>query len=119
MSDFVEPELIHYRTFDDRHIPSFLFRPKTPKPDTGWPTVMFVHGGPESQYLPNFRSEVQFLVARGYAVLATNVRGSSGYGRSYLALDDVRKRPDSVADLAHAHRWLDRHADIDGRRIAG
>jgi dipeptidyl aminopeptidase/acylaminoacyl peptidase len=118
VSDFVEPELIRYPTFDGRQIPSFLFRPKTPKPAKGWATVMFVHGGPESQYLPNFRTEVQFLIARGYAVMATNVRGSSGYGRAYLALDDVRKRPDSVADLAHAHRWLGQQGDIDGRRIA-
>lgn len=118
VTDFVEPELIHYPTFDGRQIPSFFFRPKTPKPAKGWPTVMVVHGGPESQYLPNFRTEVQFLIARGYAVMATNVRGSSGYGRAYLALDDIRKRPDSVTDLAHAHAWLSKHPDIDGRRIA-
>ena len=117
-TDFVEPELIRYPTFDGRQIPAFFFRPKTPKPAAGWPTVMVVHGGPESQYLPNFRTEVQFLIARGYAVLATNVRGSSGYGRAYLALDDVRKRPDSVADLAHANAWLKQQPDIDGHRIA-
>jgi dipeptidyl aminopeptidase/acylaminoacyl peptidase len=118
VGDFVEPELIRYPTFDGRQIPAFFFPPKTPRPASGWPTVMFVHGGPESQYLPNFRTEVQFIIARGYAVLATNVRGSSGYGRAYLGLDDVRKRLDSVADLAHAHRWLTQHKDIDGRRIA-
>ncbi len=118
VADFVEPELIHYPTFDGRRIPAFFFRPKTPKPAKGWPCVMVVHGGPESQYLPNFRTEVQFLIAHGYAVLATNVRGSSGYGRAYLALDDVRKRPDTVTDLAHANAWLSRHPDIDGRRIA-
>jgi dipeptidyl aminopeptidase/acylaminoacyl peptidase len=118
VTDFVEPELVRYPTFDGRQIPAFFFRPKTPKPASGYPTVMVVHGGPESQYLPNFRTEVQFLIARGYAILATNVRGSSGYGRIYLGLDDVRKRPDSVADLAHANAWLSGHPDIDGRRIA-
>jgi dipeptidyl aminopeptidase/acylaminoacyl peptidase len=118
VTDFVEPELIRYPTFDGLQIPAFFFKPKTPQPATGYPTVMVVHGGPESQYLPNFRTEVQFLIARGYAVLATNVRGSSGYGRAYLALDDVRKRPDSVTDLAHANAWLARHPDIDRRRIA-
>ncbi|MBM3535279.1 MAG: S9 family peptidase [Alphaproteobacteria bacterium] len=118
VTDFVEPEVIHYPSFDGLQIPAFFFRPKTPKPATGYPTVMVVHGGPESQYLPNFRTEVQFLIARGYAVLATNVRGSSGYGRAYLALDDVRKRPGSVADLAHANAWLAKHPDIDGHRIA-
>jgi dipeptidyl aminopeptidase/acylaminoacyl peptidase len=118
VTDFVEPELVRYPTFDGRQIPAFFFRPKTPKPASGYPTVMVVHGGPESQYLPNFRTEVQFLIARGYAILATNVRGSSGYGRIYLGLDDVRKRPDSVADLAHANAWPSGHPDIDGRRIA-
>ncbi|MBM3546345.1 MAG: S9 family peptidase [Alphaproteobacteria bacterium] len=118
VTDFVEPELIRYPTFDGRQIPAFFFKPKTPKPASGYPTVMVVHGGPESQYLPNFRTEVQFLIARGYAVLATNVRGSSGYGRVYLGLDDVRLRPGSVNDLAHANAWLRRHPDIDGHRIA-
>lgn len=118
VTDFVEPELIRYPTFDGRQIPAFFFRPKTPKPASGYPTVMVVHGGPESQYLPNFRTEVQFLIARGYAILATNVRGSSGYGRKYLALDDVRLRPGSVNDLAHANAWLRQHPDIDGHRIA-
>ena len=118
VADFVEPELIRYPTFDGRQIPAFLYKPKTPKPTSGYPTVMIVHGGPESQWLPNFRTEVQFLIAHGYAILATNVRGSSGYGRKYLALDDVRLRPGSVNDLAHANAWLRKHPDIDGHRIA-
>lgn len=118
VEDFVEPDLIHYPTFDGRQIPSLFFRPKGEQPAAGWPTVMVVHGGPESQFLPNFRTDVQFLVARGYAVLATNVRGSSGYGRTYLALDDVRRRPDSVEDLAYANAWLKAHPDLDPDRIA-
>lgn len=118
VTDFVEPELIRYPTFDGRQIPAFFFKPKTPKPAGGYPTVMVVHGGPESQYLPNFRTEVQFLIARGYAILATNVRGSSGYGRHYLGLDDVRLRPGSVNDLAHANAWLRKHPELDGHRIA-
>jgi dipeptidyl aminopeptidase/acylaminoacyl peptidase len=118
VTDFVEPELVRYPTFDGRQIPAFFFKPKTPKPAGGYPTVMVVHGGPESQYLPNFRTEVQFLIARGYAILATNVRGSSGYGRHYLGLDDVRLRPGSVNDLAHANAWLRKHPDLDGHRIA-
>ena len=118
VTDFVEPELVRYPTFDGRQIPAFFFKPKTPKPAGGYPTVMVVHGGPESQYLPNFRTEVQFLIARGYAILATNVRGSSGYGRHYLGLDDVRLRPGSVNDLAHANAWLRKHPELDGHRIA-
>ena len=60
------------------------------------------HGGPESQYRPSFHFLIQYLVHNGYAVLAPNVRGSTGYGKAYSHLDDVEKRMDSVADLAHA-----------------
>jgi dipeptidyl aminopeptidase/acylaminoacyl peptidase len=118
VEDFIAPELIRYETFDGRQIPAFLFLPQTPKPPGGHPVVLFVHGGPESQYLPNFRPELQFIMSHGYAVLATNVRGSSGYGRSYLALDDVRKRPDSVRDLKFAAAWVDAHPILDGKRLA-
>lgn len=113
-----EPELITYPSFDGRDIPAFLYLPKTAAPRQAYPAVIFVHGGPEAQYLPQFKPEIQFMVQRGYAVLATNVRGSSGYGRSYMALDDVRLRMDSVKDLRHAALWLQNRADINSRRIA-
>ncbi len=116
--DWIEPELIHFPTFDDRRIPAFLYLPPGPAPAAGLPAVIFVHGGPESQYLPEFRPDIQFLLARGYAVLAPNVRGSTGYGAAYAALDDVHKRMDSVADLKHARLWLGARADIDDARIA-
>ena len=117
-STWIEPQLIHFRTFDDRRIPAFLYLPSGQAPAAGFPAVIFVHGGPESQYLPEFRPDIQFLLARGYAVLAPNVRGSTGYGAAYAALDDVYKRMDSVADLKHARLWLGARADIDDARIA-
>src|SRR3712207_5751725 len=67
---------------------------------------MNVHGGPESQSRPLFAPVTQFLLSRGYAVFSPNVRGSTGYGKAYTHLDDVRLRMDSVADLAHAAFWL-------------
>jgi dipeptidyl aminopeptidase/acylaminoacyl peptidase len=79
---------------------------------------VFVHGGPEGQYRPTFQPIVQYLVLAGFAVLATNVRGSSGYGKTYLHLDDVGKRMDSVADLAHAVHWLRDSGRADPHRIA-
>ncbi len=117
-SSWIEPQLIHFQTFDDRRIPAFLYLPPGQAPAAGFPAVIFVHGGPESQYLPEFRPDIQFLLARGYAVLAPNVRGSTGYGAAYAALDDVYKRMDSVADLKHARLWLGARADIDDARIA-
>ncbi len=116
LAELTEPEHVHYPSFDGREIPA-LFYP-APGAATNAPCVVFVHGGPEGQYRPTFQPIVQFLVSAGFAVLAPNVRGSSGYGRTYVHLDDVRKRMDSVADLAHAVDWLRDTGRADPHRIA-
>jgi dipeptidyl aminopeptidase/acylaminoacyl peptidase len=112
-----EPELVHYPSFDGQSIPAWLYRPST-VPASGCPVVVYVHGGPEGQTRPTLIPVLQYLVARGFAVLGPNVRGSSGYGRTYLALDHVEKRPDSVADLAHAVYWLREQPGFDAGRVA-
>ena len=86
-------------------------------PPTGYPAIIWVHGGPVSQTRPNFRPDIQMLLAQGFAVLLPNVRGSSGYGRAYTESDDVERRLDSVTDLAHGRHWLAAHPAIDGERI--
>ena len=116
LGDLTEPEHVRFPSFDGREIPA-LFYPTAAK-RTGAPCVVFVHGGPEGQYRPTFQPIVQYLVLAGFAVLATNVRGSSGYGKTYLHLDDVGKRMDSVADLAHAVHWLRDSGRADPHRIA-
>ncbi|GHO50194.1 S9 family peptidase [Ktedonospora formicarum] len=113
---FVNPSLVRYPTFDGRDIPAFLYLPKDAPKDL--PVVISVHGGPESQERPIFNPIYQYLLARGYAVLATNVRGSTGYGATYQSLDDVRKRMDSVADLQAAAMWLRESGIADPKRIA-
>lgn len=113
---FVTPELIHYPTFDGRQIPAWYFLPEAAA-TTPLPVVVIVHGGPESQYRPYFNFLAQYFVHHGYAVLAPNVRGSTGYGKTYSQLDDVEKRMDSVADLAHAAHWLKAQPEIDPHRI--
>jgi len=115
-SQLVEPEHIEYPSFDGRQIPGLFYPARSPGGPA--PCVVFVHGGPEGQYRPTFQPVVQGLVQAGFAVLAPNVRGSSGYGRTFLHLDDVRKRMDSVADLAHAVDWLRESGRADARRIA-
>lgn len=115
---FVAPTLIHYPTFDGRHIPAFYFRPQAPAPSTGYPCILYVHGGPASQLRPEFDVRFQYFVAQGYALLATNVRGSSGYGREYMLLDEVELRMDSVVDLEHAVQWLHQQPVIDAKHIA-
>ncbi len=118
---FVAPELVRYPTFDHdedgdvRQIPAWFYAPAKAHPP--FPVVILVHGGPEGQYSPGFHSVIQYLLASGYAVLAPNVRGSTGYGKAYSHLDDVEKRMDSVADLARAAHWLRDQPQIDGERI--
>ena len=113
---FRAPQLIHYPTFDGRQIPAWFYRPADP-PNGPWPVIVYIHGGPESQFRPHFNFLIQYFLRHGYAILAPNVRGSTGYGKSYSHLDDVEKRMDSVADLACAARWLRAQPQIDGRRL--
>ncbi len=115
---FVMPELIHYPTFDGRQIPALQFLPAGAKGDASIPFIVFVHGGPEGQTRFIWNGIIQYFVRAGYGVLAPNVRGSSGYGKHYLSLDDVRKRMDSVADLKAAAEWLTGQGVCDPRRIA-
>jgi dipeptidyl aminopeptidase/acylaminoacyl peptidase len=114
---FVESSLIYYTSFDERQIPAFVYMPKESQ-GKKVPAVIRIHGGPESQSRPIFDPLIQYLLYRGYAVIVPNVRGSAGYGKAYLALDDKEKRMDSVRDLEYLHRALAARADIDSRKIA-
>jgi dipeptidyl aminopeptidase/acylaminoacyl peptidase len=112
-----DPELHRFASFDGESIPVFLFEPEGEGP---FPVVVTVHGGPESQWRPwysqGFGAFTQYLVSRGYAVAAPNVRGSSGYGKRFEHLDDVALRLDAVRDLAELHAWLSARPEIDGSR---
>lgn len=113
----VEPTLHRFESFDGESVPAFLFEPEGDGP---FPVVVTVHGGPEAQWLPwyspSFAPLTQFLVSKGYAVAAPNVRGSTGYGKRYEHLDDIEKRLDSVEDLRALHEWLAARPNIDGSR---
>jgi len=113
---FRAPELVHYETFDDREIPAYVTLPAE-VPAGGAPVVVDIHGGPESQRRPSFSGLRQYFLARGYALFEPNVRGSTGYGKAYTHLDDVRKRMDSVKDVRAAVDWLAAHDDVDGDRL--
>jgi dipeptidyl aminopeptidase/acylaminoacyl peptidase len=113
----VEPELVTVRSFDGLKVPMFLFRPPGLGAGRKAPAVVWVHGGPESQFQPSFSPLIQALVARGIAVAAPNVRGSTGYGKEFSHLDDGELRENSVADLAEVNRWLRARGDIDGAHI--
>lgn len=120
---FVEPTLVRFPTFDavdgaPRTVPAFYYRPAGPAPEGGWPVVIDIHGGPEGQARPVFSPNVQFLVNElGAAVLLPNVRGSSGYGRSYLQLDDGPLREDSVKDIGALLDWVAQQPELDAGRV--
>lgn len=96
------PESHRIPADDGEQIPCFLYRPE----HGDGSVVMLVHGGPESQSVRTWNPVVQAVLAGGHAVAVPNVRGSSGYGKRWTSLDDVRLRLDSVADLAAVRRWL-------------
>jgi dipeptidyl aminopeptidase/acylaminoacyl peptidase len=117
-SQLVDAELIRYRSFDGRSIPAFVYKPKTPA--TGKrPVVIQIHGGPESQERPAFNPRRQSWVHDlGAVVITPNVRGSEGYGKAYLALDNAEKREDSVKDIGALLDWIATQPDLDASRVA-
>jgi dipeptidyl aminopeptidase/acylaminoacyl peptidase len=115
-SVMVEPELIHYESFDGLSVPAFIYRPSEALSPT--PVIVNIHGGPEGQFTPSYTPVIQYMVYNGYTVIAPNVRGSSGYGKAYLALDDRLKRMDSVKDLAWLHRWITADSQTDETKTA-
>jgi dipeptidyl aminopeptidase/acylaminoacyl peptidase len=117
---FVAPTLVDYPTFDQvdgraRRIPAYYFRPAGPGP---FPVIISIHGGPEGQYRPNFSATLQYFATElGAAVLAPNVRGSSGYGKTYVTLDNGMKREDSVADIGALLDWIATRPELDAHRV--
>jgi dipeptidyl aminopeptidase/acylaminoacyl peptidase len=113
----VEPHLVQWTSFDGTRIPGWYALPRGPVPRGGFPAIVQVHGGPASQTRPVYRTEIQMLLDQGIAVLMPNIRGSTGYGRTYLEADEVHKRPDTLADLAAGRAWLASQQEIDASRI--
>ena len=112
----VEPELIRYPTFDGRTIPAFVYRPSGPGPH---PVIVSIHGGPEGQARPTFSATTQYYVNElGVAVIYPNVRGSRGYGKTWLTLDNGRRREDSVRDIGALLDWIAAVPDLDADRVA-
>ena len=113
---FIEPELIRYTSFDGLSVPAWVYKPAGPGPH---PVLIDIHGGPESQERPYFSSSVQMWLAKlGVAVIAPNVRGSAGYGKSYVAMDNGFKREDSVRDIGALLDWVATQPDLDAGKVA-
>lgn len=119
--DFVEPQAITYPTFDQhdgqrRQIPGYLYKPRGSGPH---PVIVYLHGGPAWQFRPRFNSIFQYWVHDlGVAVVAPNVRGSTGYGRSFEQLDNSRKRDDGIRDVGALLDWIADQDELDEVRVA-
>lgn len=112
--ELVAPRLVHIESFDGLMVPAWLYVPETPSPA---PVIVAVHGGPESQARPGFSALYQYWLSLGIAVLAPNVRGSTGYGRRYEHLDDVALRGDAIRDLDAVAAWAGASPELDASRI--
>lgn len=115
----VRPESVRMMARDDVELQGLLYMPDEVSRGTEKPPVVFVvHGGPTAQARPTYNANIQYLVDQGIAVFATNVRGSTGFGRSYVMLDDREKRLDSVRDLIDMLGGLKKDGRVDVDRAA-
>ena len=112
-AELTDAELVSYPSFDGRTIPAWLYRPD----DANGAVVLSIHGGPEAQELPLYSALYQYLASRGVAVLATNIRGSTGYGKTYQRLIHRDWGGGDLQDWDHAARWLRAQDWVDPERI--
>ncbi|MDH4056106.1 MAG: alpha/beta fold hydrolase, partial [Gammaproteobacteria bacterium] len=118
---FRMPELVHYPTFDKvgdaaREIPAWVYKPRGTGPH---PVIIAIHGGPEGQSRPAFNNTYQMWIDKlGAAVILPNVRGSTGYGKTYTGLDNGFRREDSVRDIGALLDWIATQPDLDESRVA-
>ncbi len=112
-----EPKLVRWKSFDNRSISGFLYEPA--RKFTGKrPVIINIHGGPEAQYRPGFLGRSNYYLDElGVAILYPNVRGSSGYGKTFLALDNGVKREDSVKDIGALLDWIATQPNLDSTRV--
>jgi len=113
----VSSEVVRFESFDGLEIPALLYKPRTASADQPVPAVLFMHGGPGGQSRQGYRAELQHLVNHGYAVLAVNNRGSSGYGRSFFHADDRKHGDVDLKDCIAGRRYLEGLDWVDGEKV--
>jgi dipeptidyl aminopeptidase/acylaminoacyl peptidase len=116
-SQFAEPELIHWKSFDGLTISGYLYMP--PKRFTGpQPVIVNIYGGPEGQFQPGYLGNNDYLLNElGTAIIFPNVRGSTGYGKTFMNLDKGRKREESVKDIGALLDWIGNRPELNSKRI--
>lgn len=115
--DMVAAEVIRYKSFDGLEIPAIYYKPLTATADQKVPAVLWIHGGPGGQSRTSYFPLIQYLTNQGYAVLAVNNRGSSGYGKTFYTLDDQNHGDKDLKDCIWAKKWLQEKDYINGEQI--
>ena len=114
----VDPQLVTMKSFDGTMISAFVYRPDPAKFPGKRPALMVIHGGPEGQSRPGFLGRSNYWINElGIALVYPNVRGSTGYGKTYLAMDNGYKREDTVKDIGTVINWIKGDSMLDGDRI--
>nr|NIS42572.1 S9 family peptidase [Desulfuromonadales bacterium] len=113
----VVSEVVRYESFDGLEIPSLLYKPHQASPDNRVPALVYVHGGPGGQTTRGYSALRQHLVNHGYAILAANNRGSSGYGKTFFHMDDRRHGEEDLKDIVWGRKYLETLDWVDGERI--
>jgi dipeptidyl aminopeptidase/acylaminoacyl peptidase len=112
--EMVAGESVRIRSFDDRPVPAFVYRPPGAGPH---PAIIDVHGGPTSQSRREFGQMRQYLVSKGWVVLVPNVRGSTGFGKTYMSLDNMDLGGGPLRDIVACKRWLVESAGVDADKV--
>jgi dipeptidyl aminopeptidase/acylaminoacyl peptidase len=117
-NQFVEPQLVTWKSFDGREISGFLYWPNEAKFPDKRPVIISIHGGPEAQFRPNFLGRTNYFINElGCAMIMPNVRGSQGYGKTFLQLDNGLKREDSYKDINALFDWIASNPRLDADRV--
>ncbi len=115
--DLVSAEVVRFKSFDGLEIPAIYYKPKQASADNKVPALVWVHGGPGGQSRTGYSALIQYLVNHGYAVLAVNNRGSSGYGKTFYKMDDRNHGDKDLKDCIAGKNWLASQNYIDGEKI--
>ncbi|MBK9336121.1 MAG: S9 family peptidase [Lewinellaceae bacterium] len=115
--DLVTAEVVRFKSFDGLEIPAIYYKPITATPDQKVPALVWVHGGPGGQTRTGYFALLQYMVNNGYAVLAVNNRGSSGYGKSFYKMDDRNHGDKDLKDCIWGKKWLQSQGYIDTAKI--
>ncbi|MBT8186005.1 MAG: S9 family peptidase [Eudoraea sp.] len=116
-SHLVTAEVIRFKSFDSLEIPAIYYKPHQASTTNKVPALVWVHGGPGGQSRQNFSSLIQYLVNHGYAILAVNNRGSSGYGKTFYQMDDLNHGDKDLKDCVEGKNWLQLQPEIDSEKI--